>query len=86
MINRDRMWHYTEGITSDPIWRGCRIIQAVVAIFRCRGQAVAGYRVSQGSTPSALESIAKSGHDYTWSVLCQDNRRNSLSVREQDLT
>ena len=35
VINPDRMWHYTEGITNyDPIWplHGIRITRAVVAV------------------------------------------------------
>ena len=46
VINSDRMWHYTEGVTNwDPIWKGHGIARAagpVVALARCDGKAAAG--------------------------------------------
>ena len=51
VINRDRMWHYTEGITNyDPIWpmHGIRIIPGPSSLWLDGSrQAVAGPAVSR---------------------------------------
>ena len=74
LINRDRMWHYTEGITNyDPVWANG------TAFGSCRDRRRCGSTRPAGGCPrplypgfdtlGTLEYIAKTGHDYTWFVL-----------------
>src|ERR1700712_880255 len=73
LINADRMWHYTEGITNyDPIWpmHGIRILPGPSSLWLDG----AGKRLPVPLYPGfdtlgTLEYIAKSGFDYTWFVL-----------------
>lgn len=73
IINPDRMWHYTEGITNyDPIWphHGIRIIPGPSSLWLD----AAGNRLPVPLYPGfdtlgTLEYIASSGYDYTWFVL-----------------
>jgi predicted oxidoreductase len=73
LINGDRMWHYTEGITNyDPIWpnHGIRILPGPSSLWLDG----AGRRLPVPLYPGfdtlgTLEHIAKSGFDYTWFVL-----------------
>lgn len=94
VINRDRMWHYTEGITNyDPIWpgHGIRIIPGPSPLWLdAAGVRLPGPLYPGFDTLGTLEHIARSGQDYTWFVL---NRRIiekefALSGQEQnpDLT
>lgn len=94
VINRDRMWHYTEGITNyDPIWphHGIRIIPGPSSLWLdAAGKRLPGPLYPGFDTLGTLEYIAASGHDYTWFIL---NRRIiekefALSGQEQnpDLT
>ncbi len=94
VINRDRMWHYTEGITNyDPIWpmHGIRIIPGPSSLWLDG----AGKRLPVPLYPGfdtlgTLEYIAKSGFDYTWFVLNAKiiGKEFGLSGQEQnpDLT
>ncbi|HEU0191108.1 MAG TPA: FAD-binding dehydrogenase [Mycobacterium sp.] len=94
VINRDRMWHYTEGITNyAPVWpsHGIRIIPGPSPLWLdAEGKRLPGPLYPGFDTLGTLEYIAKSGYDYTWFVL---NRRIiekefALSGQEQnpDLT
>lgn len=94
VINRDRMWHYTEGITNhDPIWpsHGIRIIPGPSPLWLdADGVRLPGPLYPGFDTLGTLEHITRSGQDYTWFVL---NRRIiekefALSGQEQnpDLT
>jgi predicted oxidoreductase len=73
LINGDRMWHYTVGITNyDPIWpnHGIRILPGPSSLWLDG----AGRRLPVPLYPGfdtlgTLEYIAKSGFDYTWFVL-----------------
>ncbi|AYE97870.1 FAD-binding dehydrogenase [Mycobacterium paragordonae] len=94
VINPDRMWHYTEGITNyDPIWpqHGIRIIPGPSSLWLDG----AGNRLPVPLFPgfdtlSTLEYIAASGYDYTWFVLNAKiiEKEFALSGQEQnpDLT
>ena len=63
VINSDRMWHYTEGITNyDPIWpdHGIRILPgAVVAVARRQPESDCPHRCTRASTPSARWSTSR---------------------------
>ncbi|HEX4393945.1 MAG TPA: FAD-binding dehydrogenase [Mycobacterium sp.] len=94
VINRDRMWHYTEGITNyDPIWpmHGIRIIPGPSALWLDgTGKRLPVPLYPGFDTLGTLEYIAKSGYDYTWFVLNAKiiGKEFGLSGQEQnpDLT
>ena len=73
VINPDRMWHYTEGITNyDPIWpmHGIRIIPGPSSLWLDgTGKRLPVPLYPGFDTLGTLEYIAKSGYDYTWFVL-----------------
>jgi predicted oxidoreductase len=94
MINRDRMWHYVEGVRNfAPIWplHGIRILPGPSSIwFDARGQRLPGPLYPGYDTLATLEHIMRTGHDYSWFVLNQSIIRKefALSGSEQnpDLT
>jgi predicted oxidoreductase len=73
LINSDRMWHYTEGITNyDPIWpkHGIRILPGPSSLWLdATGKRLPVPLYPGFDTLGTLEYIAKTGHDYTWFVL-----------------
>lgn len=94
VINRDRMWHYTEGITNfDPIWpgHGIRIIPGPSSLWLdAAGVRLPGPLYPGFDTLGTLEHITRSGYDYTWFVLNRQiiEKEFALSGQEQnpDLT
>ena len=94
VINRDRMWHYTEGITNyDPIWplHGIRIIPGPSSLWLdAKGKRLPVPLYPGFDTLGTLEYIAKSGYDYTWFILNAKviEKEFALSGQEQnpDLT
>ena len=94
VINPDRMWHYTEGITNyDPIWRrhGIRIIPGPSPLWLdATGKRLPIPLYPGFDTLGTLEYITKSGFDYTWFVLNAKiiEKEFALSGQEQnpDLT
>ncbi|MGW0562137.1 FAD-binding dehydrogenase [Streptomyces sp. NPDC003016] len=94
MINRDRMWHYTEGIQNwDPIWakHGIRILPGPSSLwFDARGRRLPVPLFPGFDTLGTLDHIMKTGYDYTWFVLDQKiiGKEFALSGSEQnpDLT
>ena len=94
VINPDRMWHYTEGITNyDPIWplHGIRIIPGPSSLWLdAAGKRLPVPLYPGFDTLGTLEYITKSGHDYTWFVLNARiiEKEFALSGQEQnpDLT
>ncbi|WP_371792680.1 FAD-binding dehydrogenase [Streptomyces sp. NBC_01471] len=93
-INRDRMWHYTEGIQNwNPIWakHGIRILPGPSSLwFDARGKRLPVPLFPGFDTLGTLDHIMKSGHDHTWFVLDQRiiGKEFALSGSEQnpDLT
>ncbi|MBP0459280.1 FAD-binding dehydrogenase [Streptomyces montanisoli] len=93
-INRDRMWHYTEGIENyDPIWpgHGIRILPGPSSLwFDARGKRLPVPLFPGFDTLGTLEHILRSGHDHTWFVLDRRiiGKEFALSGSEQnpDLT
>ncbi|MFE9297331.1 FAD-binding dehydrogenase [Streptomyces niveus] len=75
-INRDRMWHYTEGIENwNPIWarHGIRILPGPSSLWLdARGRRLPVPLFPGFDTLGTLDHIMHSGHDHTWFVL---NRR-----------
>jgi hypothetical protein len=94
VINRDRMWHYTEGITNyDPIWplHGIRIIPGPSSLWLdAKGKRLPAPLYPGFDTLGTLAYIGRSGYDYTWFVLNAKiiEKEFALSGQEQnpDLT
>lgn len=90
IINRDRMWHYTEGITNwDPIWQrhGIRILPGPSSLWLdATGKRLPAPNFPGFDTLSTLEHIMGSGHEYTWFVLSQKviEKEFGLSGSEQN--
>ncbi|GAA3490376.1 FAD-binding dehydrogenase [Streptomyces cremeus] len=93
-INRDRMWHYTEGIQNwNPIWakHGIRILPGPSSLWLdARGRRLPVPLFPGFDTLGTLDHIMKTGYDYTWFVLDQKiiGKEFALSGSEQnpDLT
>ncbi|MGW1066077.1 FAD-binding dehydrogenase [Streptomyces aureus] len=94
LINRDRMWHYTEGIQNwNPIWdkHGIRILPGPSSLWLdARGNRLPVPLFPGFDTLGTLEHIMSTGYDYTWFVLDQKiiGKEFALSGSEQnpDLT
>ncbi|KAA1038365.1 FAD-binding dehydrogenase [Macrococcus equipercicus] len=94
LVNKDRMWHYTEGLKNHtPIWNnhGIRIIPGPSSMwFDAEGNRFDAPDYPGFDTLHTLESIMKTGYDYSWFVLTEDimNKEFALSGSEQnpDLT
>ncbi|KQP01236.1 FAD-binding dehydrogenase [Leifsonia sp. Leaf264] len=94
LVNGDRMWHYTEGITNfAPIWdkHGIRILPGPSSLwFDAEGKRLPGPLFPGFDTLGTLEHIVATGHDYSWFVLTQKiiEKEFALSGSEQnpDLT
>ncbi|MFJ6938382.1 FAD-binding dehydrogenase [Streptomyces sp. NPDC101132] len=93
-INKDRMWHYTEGIENwDPIWprHGIRILPGPSSLWLdATGKRLPVPLFPGFDTLGTLEHIMRTGHDHTWFVLDQRiiGKEFALSGSEQnpDLT
>jgi predicted oxidoreductase len=94
LINRDRMWHYTEGIANwNPIWRnhGIRILPGPSSLWLdARGTRLPVPLYPGFDTLGTLAYLMQTGSDYSWFVLTQAilRREFALSGSEQnpDLT
>jgi predicted oxidoreductase len=94
LINRDRMWHYVEGIRNyDPIWprHGIRILPGPSSMwFDATGKRLPSPLFPGSDTLGQLHYIISTGHDYSWFVLTQAiiKKEFALSGSEQnpDLT
>ena len=94
IVNRDRMWHYTEGLKNwDPIWRnhGIRILPGPSSLWLdARGRRFPIPALPGFDTLGTLEAIQKTGYSYSWFILTQKiiEKEFALSGSEQnpDLT
>ncbi|WP_130799743.1 FAD-binding dehydrogenase [Streptomyces otsuchiensis] len=94
LINRDRMWHYTEGIENwDPVWagHGIRILPGPSSLwFDATGRRLPVPLFPGFDTLGTLAHITRTGHDHTWFVLTRRiiEKEFALSGSEQnpDLT
>ena len=94
IINPDRMWHYTEGITNfAPIWtrHGIRILPGPSSLWiDATGKRLPIPLFPGFDTLGTLKHLRKTGYDYSWFVLTQKiiAREFALSGSEQnpDLT
>ena len=94
LINRDRMWHYVEGIENwNPIWpmHGIRILPGPSSMwFDATGRRLPSPLFPGSDTLGQLQYIQSTGHDYSWFILTQAivKKEFALSGSEQnpDLT
>ncbi|RZS66100.1 hypothetical protein EV187_1813 [Agromyces ramosus] len=94
LVNGDRMWHYTEGITNwDPVWpmHGIRILPGPSSLwFDAEGRRLPVPLFPGFDTLGTLEHIVATGHAHSWFVLTQKiiEKEFALSGSEQnpDLT
>lgn len=94
IVNRDRMWHYTEGIRNwSPVWKshGIRILPGPSSIWLdAKGMRFSAPNFPGFDTLGTLETIQKTGYDYSWFILTQKiiEKEFALSGSEQnpDLT
>jgi predicted oxidoreductase len=91
IVNRDRMWAYTEGIHNwDPIWpdHAIRILPGPSSMwFDANGQRLTGMSGVPGADSiGAMRQILATGHDYSWFVLTQTiiEKEFALSGSEQN--
>jgi len=94
LINRDRMWHYVEGLRNwSPIWprHGIRILPGPSPMwFDALGRRLPSPLFPGSDTLGQLQYIMSTGYDYSWFVLTQSiiKKEFALSGSEQnpDLT
>lgn len=94
VVNRDRMWHYTEGIQNwSPIWpmHGIRILPGPSSLWvDALGRRLPPPLFPGFDTLATLEHIVRTGYDHTWFILTQKiiEKEFALSGSEQnpDLT
>jgi uncharacterized protein len=90
LVNRDRMWHYTEGVRNwDPIWpgHGIRILPGPSSMwFDALGQRLPAPCLPGYDTMSTLRHLRTTGHDHSWFILTQRIIRKefALSGSEQN--
>jgi predicted oxidoreductase len=94
LINRDRMWHYVEGIRNwDPVWEnhGIRILPGPSSLWLdATGRRLPAPYFPGFDTLGTLRHLRGTGYDYSWFVLTQKviEKEFALSGSEQnpDLT
>ena len=90
IVNRDRMWNYTEGIHNwDPIWpnHAIRIIPGPSSLWLdALGNRFAPPNFPGFDTNSTMKAILSTGYDYSWFVLTQTivEKEFMLSGSEQN--
>jgi len=90
LINMDRMWHYTEGVTNyDPIWpnHGIRILPGPSSLWvDATGKRLPAPCMPGFDTLSTLKHIVETGFDYSWFILTQKiiEKEFALSGSEQN--
>ncbi|MBD8033924.1 FAD-binding dehydrogenase [Solibacillus merdavium] len=91
IVNRDRMWHYTEGLKNwDPIWNnhGIRILPGPSSMwFDALGNRFTAPNFPGFDTLSTLEAIQNTGYDYSWFILTEKiiEKEFALSGSEQNM-
>ena len=90
IINRDRMWHYTEGLQNwNPIWpaHGIRVLPAPSSLWLdATGKRLPPFLYPGTDTLATLKHICNTGYDYSWFILDQTiiAREFALSGSEQN--
>ena len=94
LVNRDRMWHYTEGLRNhSPVWagHGIRVLAGPSALWLdATGRRLPAPAFPGFDTLGTLAHLRSTGHDYSWMVLTRTMlaKEWALSGSEQnpDLT
>ena len=94
LVNPDRMWHYTEGVTNfAPVWprHGIRILPGPSSLWLdATGERLPVPGLPGFDTLGTLKLLRATGHDHSWFVLTQQiiEKEFALSGSEQnpDLT
>ncbi|MCF7551239.1 FAD-binding dehydrogenase [Pseudonocardia sp. WMMC193] len=94
LVNRDRMWHYVEGIQNhSPVWagHGIRILPGPSSIWLdATGRRLPAPYLPGFDTLGTLAHLRTTGHDHSWFILTQKiiEKEFALSGSEQnpDLT
>jgi predicted oxidoreductase len=94
LINRDRMWHYVEGVANwDPIWpdHGIRVLPGPSSLWLdARGKRLPAPLYPGFDTLDTLAYLRTTGYDHSWFILTAKiiEREFALSGSEQnpDLT
>ncbi|KAK3937818.1 fumarate reductase [Diplogelasinospora grovesii] len=90
VINKDRMWHYTEGLKNwNPIWpnHGIRVLPAPSSLWLdATGKRLPPFLFPGCDTLATLKYICSTGYDYTWFITDQTivAREFALSGSEQN--
>jgi len=90
LINKDRLWFYTEGVRNwDPIWphHGIRILPGPSSMwFDAEGNRFAPPAMPGFDTMATFKAILDSGYDYSWFILTQKviKKEFALSGSEQN--
>ncbi|KAH9899026.1 FAD binding domain-containing protein [Xylariomycetidae sp. FL2044] len=90
IVNRDRMWHYTEGLQNwNPIWpsHGIRVLPAPSSLWLdATGKRFPPFLYPGSDTLATLKHICQTGYDYSWMILDQTiiAREFALSGSEQN--
>lgn len=94
VVNRDRMWHYTEGIRNwDPIWphHAIRVLPGPSSLWlSATGERLPVPALPGSDSLGTMKAILDTGYDYSWFILTQRiiEKEFALSGSEQnpDLT
>jgi predicted oxidoreductase len=82
IVNRDRMWHYTEGIQNwNPVWpmHGIRILPGPSSLWLdAKGNRFPTPNFPGFDTLGTLEAVQKIGSYYSWFILTQKIIENSI--------
>ena len=90
IINRDRMWHYTEGLQNwNPIWHnhGIRILPGPSSLWLdAKGKRLPAPFLPGFDTLGTLKYIQDTGYGYSWFILTQKiiKKEFALSGSEQN--
>ncbi|WP_078285606.1 FAD-binding dehydrogenase [Mycobacteroides chelonae] len=90
IVNRDRMWHYTEGLRNwDPIWpdHGIRILPGPSSLWLdATGRRLPVPFLPGFDTLGTLAYILRTGYEHTWFILTQSiiEKEFALSGSEQN--
>ena len=91
VVNRDRMWHYVEGVRNwDPVWpgHGIRILPGPSSLwFDARGDRLPSPYLPGFDTFGTLDHLRHTGFDHSWFVLNRSlaGKEFALSGSEQNL-
>jgi uncharacterized protein len=90
VINRDRMWHYVEGVKNwNPIWtdHGIRVLPGPSPLWLdARGNRLPVPLYPGFDTLATLKHIMETGYDYSWFILTRKiiEKEFALSGSEQN--